>query len=408
MMMNCERFKSMLDSYIDCELSEEEKNAMEEHTLCCDNCAELLSQALTASALCAELNEGLTVPLECQTAWRRAVRKEAAHTRRGTRLTVLRRTLSAMAAALVLMLAVGSALNFDSLSMPAARMSEAATYTSDTAEGMTPALTRESGETRAADTHSGFRLVSDGSLDEDNDLSVSSTAENIAANGVIVLRSAIRRTISDSFDNDLLWLDDLISEYGAYFESRTVTGQAEDGSRILDAVIRVPSESLDDFLTVLDDLGTIVLREENAEDITADYTDVSTRLSLLRSQLEQLEAMNETAESVSDLIAIHERATELMAEIESYESTLRAWSSQRSYSSVTLCVEEKLKLAEIDDQTLTERMKEAFFDSVDWLKSFAQNSVVLLAALAPRLIVWVPVAALLIVLIALIFRRKKK
>lgn len=408
MMMNCERFKSMLDAYIDCELSEEEKNAMEEHTLCCDGCAELLSQALTASALCAGLNEGLTVPLECQAAWRRAVREEAVKSKRPTRLTVLRRTLSAMAAALVLMLAVGTTLQSDSLTMPAALMSDTASYTSESPESMTAAMTRESGETRAADTAAGFRLVSDGSLDEDNDLSVSSTAEDVAANGVIVLRSAIRRTISDSFDNDLLWLDDLISEYGAYFESRTVTGQAEDSTRILDAVIRVPSDSLDDFLTALDDLGTVVLREENAEDITADYTDVSTRLSLLRSQLEQLEAMNETAESVSDLIAIHERATELMAEIESYESTLRAWSSQRSYSSVTLCIEEKLKLTEADGQTLSERMQKAFADSVEWLKSFAQGSAVLLAALAPRLVVWVPAAALLIALIALIFRRRKK
>ena len=47
---------------------------MEEHTLSCDDCAELLNQALTTATMCAELNEGLTVPLECQAGWRRAVR----------------------------------------------------------------------------------------------------------------------------------------------------------------------------------------------------------------------------------------------------------------------------------------------------------------------------------------------
>ena len=76
MTMNCERFRSMLDRYIDSELSEEERSAMEEHTLSCDDCAELLNQALTTATMCAELNEGLTVPLECQAGWRRAVREE--------------------------------------------------------------------------------------------------------------------------------------------------------------------------------------------------------------------------------------------------------------------------------------------------------------------------------------------
>ena len=71
MTMNCERFRSMLDRYIDSELSEEERSAMEEHTLSCDDCAELLNQALTTATMCAELNEGLTVPLECQAGWPR-------------------------------------------------------------------------------------------------------------------------------------------------------------------------------------------------------------------------------------------------------------------------------------------------------------------------------------------------
>ena len=53
MTMNCERFRSMLDRYIDSELSEEERSAMEEHTLSCDDCAELLNQALTTATMCA-------------------------------------------------------------------------------------------------------------------------------------------------------------------------------------------------------------------------------------------------------------------------------------------------------------------------------------------------------------------
>ena len=406
MTMNCERFRSMLDRYIDSELSEEERSAMEEHTLSCDDCADLLNQALTTATMCAELNEGLTVPLECQAGWRRAVREEAAQAKKTPKWLVWRRALSVAAAAAALFFAIGGALNPDSLTLKASLMNSADQY-NETAGYEGDYLSEGAGMARTASGKAAFLLESDGALDTGK--AVGTSGESRQSSDVVVLRSALRHVVSKSFDSDLMWLEDLLREYNAYFEERTVTGQAEDYNRVLSASIRVPSASLDDFLTALDDMGTVTLREERAEDITADYTDVSTRLSVLRSQLDQLNAMNETAESVSDLIAIHERATDLMAEIESYESTLRGWSSQQSYSTVSLTVEEDVTGGEdAPSSSLGEHMKDAFNASVEWLKTFGQNAAIFLAALAPRLAVWGPVAVIVIVIICLIFRRKKK
>ncbi len=406
MIIDCERFRSMLDRYVDSELSEEERSAMEEHTLSCDECAELLNQALTTATMCAELNEGLTVPLECQAGWRRAVREEAVQAKKPPKWLIWRRALSVAAAAVALLLAVGGALNPDGLTLTASTMNSAGQYANTASHEDSYAL-EAAGTTQASTVQSDFLLESDGALDAGK--SVDTGSGSAQTGNVVVLRSALRRIISKSFDSDLMWLDDLLREYDAYFEDRTVTGQAEASDRVLSASIRVPSASLDDFLTALDDMGTVTLREERAEDITADYTDVSTRLSVLRSQLEQLNAMNETAESVSDLIAIHERATELTADIESYESTLRGWSSRQSYSTVSLTIEEDITGGEeTPAASLGERMKEAFNASVEWLRTFGQNAAIFLAALAPRLAVWGPVAAIVIVIICLIFRRKKK
>ena len=406
MTMNCERFRSMLDRYIDSELSEEERSAMEEHTLSCDDCAELLNQALTTATMCAELNEGLTVPLECQAGWRRAVREEAAQAKKTPKWLVWRRALSVAAAAVALFFAVGGALNPNGLTLKAALMNSTDQY-NETAGYEGDYLSEGAGMARTASGKAAFLLESDGALDTGK--AVGASGESAQSGEIVVLRSALRHVVSKSFDSDLMWLEDLLREYNAYFEERTITGQAEEYSRVLDASIRVPSASLDDFLTALDDMGTVTLREERAEDITADYTDVSTRLAVLRSQLDQLNAMNETAESVSDLIAIHERATELMAEIESYESTLRGWSSQQNYSTVSLTVEEDVTGGEdAPSASLGERMKEAFNASVEWLRTFGQNAAIFLAALAPRLAVWGPVAVIVIVIICLVFRRKKK
>ena len=371
MTMNCERFKSMLDRYVDSELSEEERGAMEEHALSCDECAETLNQALTTAMMCAELNEGLTVPLECQAAWRRAVREEASKAKKTPGWLIWRRTLSVAAAAVALFFAIGGALNPNGLSPSASlslagRYSNSADYDGDYSPGA-------EGGARPEDAHpAAFLLESDGALETGK--SVGTSGESRQSSDVVVLRSARRQIATKSFDSDILWLEDLLREYSAYFEDRTVTGQAE----------------------------------ESAEDITANDTDVSTRLSVLRSQLDQLNAMNERAESVDDLIAIHERATELMEQIESYESTLRSWSSRANYSTVSLTVEEDVADGESATASLGERMKEAFSDSVKWLRTFGQNAAIFLAALTPRLAVWGPVAAIVIVVICLIFRRKKK
>ena len=403
MEMNCTIFRENLDQYIDSTLSSEARTAMEKHASSCDECASLLNDSIRLATMCAELNEGLTVPLECQAGWRRAVREEAA-SRKSARARGWMRALSAVAAVLVLCVAVASQTDMSAL-FTAGRsdLSEtnlAADYDYSGGQRSAPGGMGESGEAYGSTVS--FTLQSDGPADD-----VVSVTES-GKSSVVVLRSAVRKIRSDSFDADVSWLEDLASEYGAYFEERRVSGQAETGSRVLQATVRVPSESLDDFLTAMDALGTITLREDYAEDVTDSYTDVSARLAVLRSQLDQLNAMNSTAQSVNDLIAINERATAVMEDIEAYESVLRGWDSRKSYSSVTVTVTEKTQAMPEEPLSLGQRMKEAFGESVDWLRDFGRNAAVFGAALLPRLAVWVPVAAVVILLLRLAFRRKKK
>ena len=427
MNMNCTTFRANLDAYIDSELDKKTRRAMEEHATACPECGALLNEAMDVVTRCAELNEGLTVPLECQAAWRRAVREEAeakdkARARRRSKHRASRnawvRALSAAAAVLVLVFAVGTQLGPNGLSgltpalknrgvdggysAPGAAMYEDhATPTYESADyDMMYASNAVSPISGAA---GGVLLQSDGAADQ----TLSTAAKSDS--GVVVLRSANRAISTKEFDADQLYIDDLVAEYEAYFESRRVTGNAEDTNRLLKATIRVPSDSLDDFLTALDLRGVVTLREESAEDITANYNDVAARLEVLRTQLEQLNEMNAQAKSVSDLIEINERANEVTAEIEAYESRIRDWNSRRSYSTVSLTLTE---LGEDEplpvEKTLSERMKEAFDNSIQWLKDFGQNAAVFGAALLPRLIIWVPVLIIVIVLLRVAFGRRSK
>ena len=87
-------------------------------------------------------------------------------------------------------------------------------------------------------------LESDGAIDTSGSANTAAqTGEN--TRNVVVIRSARRTIETKNYDEDALLIDDLVSEYGAYYESKSVSGRE---SRVMDAVIRVPSESLDRFL----------------------------------------------------------------------------------------------------------------------------------------------------------------
>lgn len=98
--MKCDDFLSMIDAYIDGELSGDALAEMQSHAASCADCraqmkaAELLRDALS------DFDDDLTVPIGVQAAWRRAVRNES----RKTNLRRHMRGICAVAAALVVVL----------------------------------------------------------------------------------------------------------------------------------------------------------------------------------------------------------------------------------------------------------------------------------------------------------------
>lgn len=411
MAMNCDTFRQNIDAYLDGELSRPQRDEMDAHADACEACRSALDQAISLSAMCAELNEGLTVPLEAQAAWRKAVRAESGKKRGKANLWL--RGMGTAAAALVLLVTGTFGMR---AGMPAS-VSQSVTlgggYYSFKDEGRRP--DDDGMPTGRVMTVS--NLQSDGALDEDRgatDETMTAATGDImetAAVEPVILRSAERSIHSANYDADFMWLQDLVAEYDAWFEERTVTAPAQNDQttgRVAGAVVRVPSERLDDFLTELDQLGRTVMRSESAEDVTGRYTDTASRLDALQMQKDKLNEMLAGCENVDELIAIDDKLTEVIASMESLEGDLRRWDSLRSYSRVTLTLTETVEAPAAAEVPLPARMKAGFEESVQWLGEFGQDALVLLASAAPRLVVWVPAAALVVILLWAIFGRRRK
>ena len=409
MAMNCETFKQNIDAYLDGELMLDEKFEMELHAAECEECARLLDGANTLTALCAELEEEVVVPLSAQAAWRKAVRAEAKKKRPSGAWV---RGLGTVAAALVVtVLSTLGTKSGDSLPV----ISQQTDYGTamQTMNAQAPA-DRNGWNIPGGNVFvlNGNTLHSDGSMDETRAEAQALTSEEKAAVATkpVVLRSAKRGIESDNYDRDVAWLEDLVSEYDAYFEERSEVFSAEGGEtgRVIDASVRVPSDRLDDFLTELDQLGKTVLKSEAQEDVTGEYMDTQSRLNALEAQKAKLEEMMASAETVAEVIAIDDKLAEVIASAEALEGDLRRWESRQSYSLVSIKLTEVFEKQIAPTATLGERMKNAFDESVVWLGEFGQDVLVVLAGAAPRLVIWIPAAVLVIVLICVIAKKRRK
>lgn len=403
MAMNCEAFKDHIDAYIDGGLESAARLEMEKHAEKCEPCMKLLEEARALGQLLAEMSE-VDVPLQAQAAWRRAVREEARAKKKPS--AVWMRGIASIAAALVVLAAGTIGMRMDQ-DIPAS-YDGISLLTGET--GRQETLVRNEN----TDGQAGVQLVGyvTGGLQSDGEVGAAQgrMKEDQAAGQLqpVVLRSAERSVESESYDSDVQWLNDLVSEYGAYFEERSET--AASGSnmtgRVSTAVVRVPSERLDDFLTELDQLGRTVLRSEAAEDVTGRYMDTQSRLDALKMQKEKLTEMLEESTNVEELIAIDDKLTDVIASMESLEGDLRRWESQQSYSRVTMTLKEVFKAKEEAAASIGLRMKQGFDESVVWLNEFGQDALVVLATYGPRLVIFVPILVLVIAAVCLIRKRK--
>lgn len=99
--MSCEEARSMLDAFVDGELTARQERALMEHAAGCDACGKEMEAAILLRDALKDMDAEVNVPLEAQAAWRKAVRAEAGRGR------ARRWTRYACGAAAALVLVVG-------------------------------------------------------------------------------------------------------------------------------------------------------------------------------------------------------------------------------------------------------------------------------------------------------------
>lgn len=410
--MDCKQFSNLLDAYVDGSLTETEANRMREHAAACPDCAAKLTLLKDAR----RMDEEIEVPDGFSSSWRQMIREEQAMEEKKTKKYPWKNWLAA-AAVLVFVLG-GTALTRGSMPPRITTDTTAAQSKVFSADaGFGNGSVRKTAASGASNVqYEAFMVAEEPMMAAYDDyeydaVEMEEAAEDAPAAGEAqqekIIRSASFTIKTTNYETDLESLQNLAKEMGGRVEYLSASGDAASGqTRSASLTLRIPSQRLDEFLSGAEGIGNVTAMTQEMQDVSANYYDTQTRLETQQEKLKRLQSMIAAADSVSDLIEIESAIADAQYYIDRYTSQLKTYDGKVDYSTVNASVRE-VRVTELKEVTLGERIAEGFRDSLEAGVEFLEDMVIFLVSALPWLIV-VAAAALAVRLIVKRVRKNKK
>ena len=224
----------------------------------------------------------------------------------------------------------------------------------------------------------------------------------------------IKRVSIDAETEDLeALLPQLMAEIAnlkGYVESQEVyNGSSYSSYRYRNArlTIRVPAENLEGLVAQVKGVSNVVSYNESVEDVTLTYVDMETRIMVLTAERDRLVELMEKAETMSDLLEIEARLTQVRSNLESINSQLKVLQNQVSYATVELYINQVKVYTEVEEQTVWQRIASGFTKNLKDLWEETIDNFVWVVTYSPQLILWAGIITLVVFVLRRRFRKKK-
>ena len=221
-----------------------------------------------------------------------------------------------------------------------------------------------------------------------------------------LIRNVSMNLETREFDALTKSISDAVTFFGGYMEQADVSGNSlywsgERSNRYSNITARIPENKLDAFLTEVSSQGNVTYKNESVQDVTLQYTDITSRKKTLQMEQERLWELLEKAESIDAVIALEARLSEVRYQLESIESQLRTLDNQIVYSTVYLSIQEVQVLTSTDPDTIPVRIQKGLSRSFNTLKISSVDFLVWFISSLPILAVFA-----VLVFIAIIILKK--
>lgn len=242
----------------------------------------------------------------------------------------------------------------------------------------------------AATTDSNYGASGGAEPGEAFDNTAASTGASVAGSSVYqnsgakLIRRAELTIQTETFDQAVAALNQLVSGCGGYFENASVYAGSyrnTNASRWGEYVVRIPAEQYDAFLSAAGDLGYVTNTIESSEDVGEQYYDTEARLQTQRIKQERLLTLLEQAATMEDIISLENALSETEYQIEQLSSTLNRYDSLINFSTFTIYLDEVVKVTQEvgESASLGQRMGAGFAASLENLGRGCQELLVWLS-----------------------------
>lgn len=253
--------------------------------------------------------------------------------------------------------------------------------------------------------------LNSGSAKPEGSLSSGTTLNPGVADDRKLIRTVSMTTETEDMDTLLTGISQRITELDGYVESREVyTGSAYEtySSRSATMTLRIPAKNLDAFISHVDGASNVVSSSETAEDVTMQYVATESHLKVLQAEEERLLKFLSEAKSVSEMLEIEKRLTDVRAELESVTNQLNKYANLVSYGTVKLRINEvkQYTVVEKEEPNLWQRIGTGFVNSVKNVGVILEGLLVFFISALPYLAI--PGVIVVIILLAVRKSDKKK
>ena len=181
---------------------------------------------------------------------------------------------------------------------------------------------------------------------------------------------------------------------GAVDEARTVaaaaggfvvsSSQSQGEKRLMNGslVLRVPERSYETVMRDLGDVGRLDGRQENAQEVSAEFVDLQSRKRHLEAVERQLLVLLERAESVPAALAVQSKLNDTQLQLEETRGRLRYLEDQTSFATISINLRERLPVAAAGKDGIVETWK----DGAEAFAHVAGRTFVVVATVAPILL----------------------
>ncbi len=272
--------------------------------------------------------------------------------------------------------------------------------------------TNEVSASYSTDSDYGYSIVSAESAAESN-FTTSDAKSNVSISGDRKLVKNANLTVqTKTFDDFISKVEAKTTELKGYVENSSIDENDyynnENMSRYATLTLRIPAESLDEFMNSVSSIAKIINKSVSVNDITTSYIDTESHIKALETEQKALLEILEKSSTVENTIKVHERLSEVNASLDSYKSTIKSYDNMVSYSTVELYVNEVERITEVENEGFFLEVKSKLSDNLYFLGKTMRSFGIWFLSSLPMIAIVVIIITILIILIKKVYKKRKK